>query len=103
MSKEIIEGYRLSPQQKHLWLLGQSERSATCAVRIDGDLNVDLLRRAIEQAVERVEILRTTFKLLPGMTIPGQVISGRPDIEFNTNDPSQVSERPPLRADVVSR
>jgi amino acid adenylation domain-containing protein/non-ribosomal peptide synthase protein (TIGR01720 family) len=103
MSNEIIEGYRLSPQQRHLWLLGQSERWATCAVRIDGDLNVDLLRRAIEQVVERVEILRTTFKLLPGMTIPVQVISDRPDIEFNTHDPSQLSERPPLRVEVVSR
>ncbi len=96
MSKEIIEGYRLSPQQRHLWLLEQSERSATCAVRIDGDLDVDRLRQAIQQVVERVEILRTTFKLLPGMTIPVQVISDRPDIEFNTHDLS------PLRADLVS-
>ena len=69
MSKEIIEGYRLSPQQKHLWLLGESERSATCAVRIDGELNPDLLEQAIRQVVERFEILRTTFKLLPGSGI----------------------------------
>src|SRR3954467_7733529 len=86
MSKEIIEGYRLSPQQKQLWLLGQSERSAVCAVRIDGELNPNLLRQAIGQVVERFEILRTTFKLLPGMTIPVQIISDRPDIEFHTHD-----------------
>jgi amino acid adenylation domain-containing protein/non-ribosomal peptide synthase protein (TIGR01720 family) len=109
MSKEIIEGYRLSPQQKHLWLLGQSERSATCAVRIDGELNPDLLEQAMRQVVERFEILRTTFKLLPGMTIPVQIISERPDFEFHTHDEHALIERkidydqPPLRADLISK
>ena len=115
MSKEIIEGYRLSPQQKHLWLLGQSERSAVCTVRIDGELNPGLLQQAIQQVVERFEILRTTFKLLPGMTIPVQIISDRADIEFHTHDHDEDAvfvnaaerkidyERPPLRADLISR
>jgi len=111
MSKEIIEGYRLSPQQKHLWLLGQSELSAVCVVRIDGELSPDLLRQAIRQVVERVEILRTTFKLLPGMTIPVQIISNRPDFEFYTRDEAALIlnaakrkidyERPPLRAFLI--
>ncbi|MEN3326967.1 MAG: hypothetical protein V7638_1774, partial [Acidobacteriota bacterium] len=111
MSKEIIEGYRLSPQQKHLWLLGQSERRAWCAVKIDGELNTDRLRQAIEQVVERFEILRTTFKLLPGMTIPVQIISDRSDFEFHTHDEPFVNaaerkidyDRPLLRADLISR
>src|SRR6185369_16067783 len=109
MSKEIIEGYRLSPQQKHLWLLGQSERSAVCAVRIDGELNADLLQQAIRQVVERFEILRTTFKLLPGMTIPVQIISSGSDFEFFTHDEHALIERkidydqPPLRADLISK
>ena len=115
MSKEIIEGYRLSPQQKHLWLLGQSERSATCAVRIDGELSPDLLQQAIRQVVERFEILRTTFKLLPGMTIPVQIILDRPDIEFHTHDRDEDAvfvnaserkidyDRPPFRADLISK
>src|ERR1041385_2688381 len=106
MSKEIIEGYRLSPQQKRLWLLGQPQRSAVCAVRIDGELNVAQLRQAIKQVVERFEILRTTFKLLPGMTIPVQVISESPDFEFHTHDVSQREidyERPPLRAELITK
>ena len=119
MSKEIIEGYRLSPQQKHLWLLGQSQRSAVCAVSIDGELNVARLRQAIQQVVERVEILRTRFKLLLGMTIPVQVISDDPDIEFHTDQIDEDEkiravlvaaverkidyERPPLCADLISR
>lgn len=112
MSKEIIEGYRLSPQQKRLWLLGQSERSAACVVKIHGELKPDLLRQAIRQVVERVEILRTTFKLLPGMTIPVQIISDRSDFEFYNRDEGAPIvnaaerkidyERPPLCAILIS-
>jgi len=86
MSQQIIDGYRLSPQQRRLWLLRQSERSALCAVRIDGELNVEALRHAIREVVSQQESLRTTFKLLPGMTIPVQVISDRPDVAFSMHD-----------------
>ena len=82
MSQEIIQGYRLSPQQRRLWLLRQFDRAAQCAVRIDGELNVESLRQAISQVVSQQEILRTTFKLLPGMTIPVQVISDAADVAF---------------------
>src|SRR5882724_1562592 len=90
MSQEIIEGYRLSPQQRHLWSLRQSDRSAVCAVQINGELNIDILKRAIYQVVGREEILRTTFKLLPGMTIPVQVISDHPDVAFVRHDLAQL-------------
>lgn len=75
MSQEAIQGYRLSPQQRRLWAVGLSDRSAVCAVRIKGELDTEALREAIGQVVSRHEILRTTFKLLPGMTLPVQVVS----------------------------
>jgi amino acid adenylation domain-containing protein/non-ribosomal peptide synthase protein (TIGR01720 family) len=90
MSREIIEGYRLSPQQRRLWLLRQSVRSAQCAVRIDGELKVEALQQAIRQVVFQQESLRTTFKLLPGMTIPVQVISNQPDVAFARHDVGQL-------------
>lgn len=79
MQQEIIQGYRLSPQQRHLWLLyhhdvGAVAYRAICVVRITGDLNRDLLRRAFDQVVAQHEILRTSFRLLQGMSIPVQVI-----------------------------
>jgi amino acid adenylation domain-containing protein/non-ribosomal peptide synthase protein (TIGR01720 family) len=78
MSQGIVQGYRLSPQQKHLWLLQQhTPRSAfwsRCAVTIKGPLDPSRLERAIYKVVESHEILRTTFPLLPGMTVPVQVI-----------------------------
>ncbi|MEP6743436.1 MAG: amino acid adenylation domain-containing protein [bacterium] len=75
--QEIIEGYRLSPQQKRLWLQQGSGSLpyCWCAVQIDGELDPSLLTRALNYVVSRYEILRTTFQLLPGMTIPVQVIA----------------------------
>ena len=78
LSEEIIQGYRLSPQQKHLWLLQRHTRASVfwskCAVRITGPLDSERLERAVNWVVEQHEILRTTFPLLPGMTLPAQVI-----------------------------
>jgi amino acid adenylation domain-containing protein/non-ribosomal peptide synthase protein (TIGR01720 family) len=77
--QETIEGYRLSPQQAHLWLLQQDGRSlpyeAYCAVLIEGQLRAALLQTALAQVIQRHEILRTTFHCLSAMTIPLQVVS----------------------------
>jgi amino acid adenylation domain-containing protein len=78
MSTEIIEGFRLSPQQEHLWLLqqegGGASYRAQCAISIEGKLDTNRLRNALGDVVQRHEILRTTFKYLPEMTVPLQVI-----------------------------
>jgi amino acid adenylation domain-containing protein len=92
MSKEIV-GYRLSPQQQHLWLLQQRERGrayrAQCAILIEGGLDTNILKTAIETVIHRHEILRTSFHILPGALMPVQVIaqSGRP--AFDECDLSQ--------------
>jgi amino acid adenylation domain-containing protein/non-ribosomal peptide synthase protein (TIGR01720 family) len=75
MSEEIVQGYRLSPQQKRLWSL--QHRGAfwsRCAVRITGGVDLERLEGAIYRVVEEHEILRTTFTVLPGMSVPVQVI-----------------------------
>lgn len=78
VSEATIQGYRLSPQQKHLWLQRGRARSdafwSRCAVRVTGPVDLDRLERAFHSVVEQHEILRTTFPLLPGMTLPAQVI-----------------------------
>jgi amino acid adenylation domain-containing protein len=79
MQNQIINGYQLSPQQKHLWLLQSAEQStvfyAQCAVLIEGPLDAQRLKKAVENVVERHEIFRTGFQLLPGMSTPLQVIN----------------------------
>jgi len=81
MQKEIITGFRVSPQQKHLWLLQQVESKlpyrAQCAVEIQGNLNKEIFEAALEKVWHSHEILRTTFRCLPGTDIPLQVISDR--------------------------
>ncbi|HEY0601559.1 MAG TPA: amino acid adenylation domain-containing protein, partial [Herpetosiphonaceae bacterium] len=71
-------GFRLSPQQRHVWLGQQSSQQpfyAQCAIRIQGPLDRATLTAATRMMVERHEILRTTFHTLPGMQFPLQVIA----------------------------
>ena len=85
MKNEVIEGFQLSPQQKHLWLLcgrhGAAIYCSQCVVRIEGRLDKQILRQAIENVVQRHEILRTSFRTLPNMDMPVQVQS-----EFRGDD-----------------
>ncbi len=87
MQKEQLEGFELSPQQKHLWLLQQSDSQLPLrvqrAVIITGNLNIEVLKTALQNVVNRYEILRTNFHCLPGMTVPLQVIADTSDICIN--------------------
>jgi amino acid adenylation domain-containing protein len=75
-SRRVIEGYRLSPQQKRLWLAQRqsSDYHARCSILMAGKLCQNALNEALQQVVARHEILRTSFECLPGMDIPIQVI-----------------------------
>ncbi len=78
MQEEIIEGVRLSPQQKHLWSLQKTDRNesyrACCAILLEGHLRREALNTALQNVVERFEVLRTVFQQLPGMKTPLQVV-----------------------------
>jgi amino acid adenylation domain-containing protein len=86
MLKEVIEGFQLSPQQRHLWRLSAGDAGgaygALCVVRIEGRLDEAALRAALREVVARHEILRTTFHRLPGMDLPLQVVgeAGAPEL-----------------------
>jgi amino acid adenylation domain-containing protein/non-ribosomal peptide synthase protein (TIGR01720 family) len=90
MLDTVIEGYRLSPQQKHLWRLQQLDGSPAyhcrCAVVIKGALDTVSLRFAIANVVERFEILRTSFSSLQGMDIPLQVVQAAGDLLIPEHD-----------------
>ena len=78
MQKELIEGFRLSPQQEQLWTWQQgiptSALKCRAAVQIKGPLDKSRLISALNTLVARHEILRTAFDLLAGMTVPLQII-----------------------------
>jgi amino acid adenylation domain-containing protein len=79
MQNETIEGFRLSPQQRHLWRLQQNNPKQIYRVRggilISGNLNKKILKKALQNVVNRHEILRTSFHCLSGMTLPLQAIA----------------------------
>src|SRR5262245_13643738 len=91
-----IEGFRLSPQQSRLWALQQGVRStpytARCRILIEGAFDDRLLEAALNQVVQRHEILRTTFRILPAMTLPLQVIAGDVRLAIRTEDLSGWAE-----------
>ncbi len=96
MQEQSLEGYRLSPQQRHLWLLQQGDYSAAystvCVVRVRGPLNLGGWESAVESVIQRQEILRTKFRLLPGMMTPLQVIGEAEPWSSEQEDVSGQSE-----------
>ncbi|MBE9190290.1 amino acid adenylation domain-containing protein [Gloeocapsopsis crepidinum LEGE 06123] len=76
MQSNTIQGFRLSPQQKRLWSLqaNSSVYKTQCAVIIEGNLNVDLLKKSIEKITDKHEMLRTRFHCLSGMKMPIMVV-----------------------------
>lgn len=73
---QTTQGYRLSPQQKRLWELGvHGNPSSQLALRIEGDLEPELLRKRVEEIIARHEALRTGFYRQPGLKFPLQVIN----------------------------
>src|SRR5215471_792087 len=79
MHRESLEGYRISPQQEHVWLLQSSDHASTyfamCAVLIEGGLDIEIFKQAFGEVVKHNEILRTTFHCLPDLSLPVQVIN----------------------------
>ena len=77
MSSATTQGYRISPEQNRLWLLQQQSSAylAQAAIKIEGPLDVAALEAALAGIVNRLEILRTTFRLQAGIRAPLQVIT----------------------------
>jgi amino acid adenylation domain-containing protein len=83
MDQGLVEGFRLSPQQKQLWNLQRSDEKkgsyrARVVIIIEGPLDQIRLRDSIKKMIARHEILRTSFQYLPGMSIPLQVVMDSP-------------------------
>src|SRR5579885_2034232 len=71
-----LKGTSLSFQQARLWLLMQKNlvQDSCCAVRLDGTLDIQVFQDALQQVINRHEILHTIFYCIPGMEMPVQVI-----------------------------
>jgi amino acid adenylation domain-containing protein/non-ribosomal peptide synthase protein (TIGR01720 family) len=90
MQSLSIEGFQISPQQKRLWLLSEQGKSQSyrvqCEILIEGNISYSSLEEALREVINRIEIFRTSFQTLQGMTIPLQVIKESGDLEIQYND-----------------
>ncbi len=80
-TKTETVGFRLSPQQQHLLAPGSIPGVTQCAALLDGPVVVGKLQAALNGALMRHEILRTTFVQPPGMRSPQQVIDAESTAE----------------------
>lgn len=97
MASIVTEGYHLSPQQRRLWLLGKDILNlpyrAQGMIVLDGRLDRKILRNALSTLIERYGILRTTFRRIPAMSLPLQVIGSLESAWNNENDVLQVNDQ----------
>ncbi|MFE4625548.1 condensation domain-containing protein, partial [Streptomyces mirabilis] len=88
-----MDGYRLSPQQKRLWLLQEThpdDRYFSLA-EVDlapgsGEPAPSRLKAALEHLVQRHEVLRTVLRSLPGVEIPLQVVEEGSPVDLAVHD-----------------
>jgi len=96
MQSDQIQGFRLSPQQRHVWLLHQMQRLQSCCVfgeiLITGHLDLESFKESFQAVVNRHEILRTTFQRLPGMVFPLQVIAEEHKVSICERDLAKLSQ-----------
>lgn len=77
LTNATINGFRLSPHQKRLWFLQQDSSAYLTqgAILIQGTLQPDILKAALQQVVNRHEILRTNLCRLPSIKTPVMVVA----------------------------
>lgn len=87
-------GFRLSPHQKRLWLLQQDSSAylTQSTVLIQGNLQLEILKAALQQVVNRHEILRTNLCRLPSIKTPVMVVADRSSLFWQDIDLSDCSE-----------
>ncbi|WP_437681742.1 amino acid adenylation domain-containing protein [Sorangium sp. So ce131] len=87
MEERVIEGFRLSPQQREIVDSGvEQSLLAQGALLLEGPLDVARLGRALEAVAGRHEILRTRFQRLTSMGVPLQVIAEGAAVELSSGD-----------------
>lgn len=88
MDQDHYRGFRLSPQQRRLWLLQRdgSIYNSQAAVLLGRPLAIDVLKQALSKTIADHEILRTTFRRVPGMSVPLQVVVDQLDADWRQLD-----------------
>ena len=92
MQQIDIEGFRPSIQQTSLWQAKADNASAYLCAQLGAGIDASRLRRALESAVGRHEILRTSLQVVPGMQLPVQVIAEDAAVAWREIEAGQAGE-----------
>jgi amino acid adenylation domain-containing protein/non-ribosomal peptide synthase protein (TIGR01720 family) len=94
---EVLQAFRLSPQQARLHALAGAfpdvPLGAACALRLRGPLDPRALADALRAVAERHEILRTRFHAQPGGGAPVQVVGDADGAALDARDLGGLPER----------
>lgn len=76
MTQAPVTGFRLSPQQRHVWQLQRDSRAyrAQVSLHLTGDLRREALEEALAGVISQHQIFRTAFQRTPGVRFPIQVV-----------------------------
>src|SRR5262249_1775699 len=98
--EQVIEGFRLSPQQRQVWRLQRDGQAyiAQCAILIEGDLESEALEAALKKVTGKHEIRRTVLEWFPGLDSPIQLILENPPLAYRRVD---LGDQTPERLDVA--
>lgn len=88
------QGFRLSPQQEQQWIVQQQAPGYVMqsVLRLPQAWSIVGLHQALETTIQRHEALRTTFRRLPGMAIPIQVIASTAALDWQAGEVLQTSD-----------
>ncbi|BCL83213.1 non-ribosomal peptide synthetase [Ktedonobacteria bacterium brp13] len=75
-------------QQARLWMQqGENQVWYTqCSIRLSGQLDMPAILGALQELVQRHDILRTAFRRIPGMEVPVQVVSSYLEVRCSLVD-----------------
>ncbi|HEY2963826.1 MAG TPA: amino acid adenylation domain-containing protein [Pyrinomonadaceae bacterium] len=100
--QSVVEGFRLSPQQRRLCKLQQDANgdgrafASQLVLSLEGELRVEAFRASLERVCARHESLRTTFRRLPGVAMPVQSVSDDLAPAWQTIDLGDSDDSAPL-------
>lgn len=85
----MTQGYQCSPQQARLLYLKRAQHALPLqfrfAIELEGRLTPAWLRQALEGLIATHEMFRTSFRIVPGLALPLQVV-GEPQLQWSERE-----------------
>ena len=95
MQGQTISGFKLSPQQEYLWSLQQQNTSGYItqfSILLEGALQPERLKAALQKSINQHQILRAAFRRLSGKKMPVMIVEDNAYLKWQDIDLSDWDE-----------